>query len=454
MKKSLYFSILVIFASCLIGMAANINRILFEFSCQTAEENNVTLQGAGFGQYPQADVAFGYIPTDNAFDGATDGQGVIITAKPGEGVMVFGQKINTTNAALVRCSIRTDQPTASVLIATIGDKPDEFVATNTPNHEGYFTGQYLRLQTFCTPPSTGFQPVIQILNTSKTESLTAYLDNLEVYLLDPYYYYSAAFLDGDETDPPADKISVPSDSELGAFPTNLTIPLTDGVSLEMKLIGKGEFMMGSPTTEPDRVGTEEVQHQVTITKSFYIGKYEVTQAQWEAVMGSNPSNWKGSNLPVEQVSWDDCQTFLTKLNLLNQGTFRLPTEAEWEYACRAGTTTRFYWGADMGNTDIANNAWDGYNSDSKTHEVGKKLPNSWGLYDTSGNVLEWCQDWHDDYPSSSQVDPTGPSSGQFRVYRGGYWNCVHHYCRSARRFSNFPYFKSNGVGLRIIRLAQ
>ena len=451
-NRFLYLTVLFLLAAC--SIFAQETPIRYEFSDATVEANKVTLQGAGFGAYPMSDVSFGEIPIDNTFDGATDGKGIIITAKPGEGVMVFGQKIATKYSGVIRCSVRTDKSNASITIATIGDEPDVFVSTNTPNNKGYFTGQYLRLQTSCTPPSTGFQPVIQVINTSKTESLTAYLDNFEIYLLDPNKYYSAVFLDGDQTDPAADKISIPSDSESGAFPDDLSVPLGNDVTLAMKLITKGTFKMGAYSDDSERIFDELPQHEVTISKSFYLGKYEVTQAQWEAVMGSNPSAWKGSNLPVENVSWDDCQTFVQKLNTLGQGTFRLPTEAEWEYACRAGTITRFSWGADMKNAQIANNVWNGYNSDNRTHEVGTKLPNPLGLYDMSGNVFEWCQDWYDDYLSGAQTDPMGASSGTFRVFRAGNWNSMHKDCRSARRYSHFPYFKSSGIGVRILRLAS
>ncbi len=189
--------------------------IRYEFSGASADENNVTLQGAGFGAYPQADVSFGYLPTDNAFEGATDGQGVIVKADPGEGVMIFGSRIDDNRSALIRCSVRTNLPNAEVTIASIGSAPGRFIAVNYPEDESYFNGRYMRLQTFCVPPSIGIQPLIQIVNTNPTETLTAYIDNLEVHFIDPYKYYSGAFLDGDEIDPPADKISIPSSQAAG-----------------------------------------------------------------------------------------------------------------------------------------------------------------------------------------------------------------------------------------------
>ena len=431
----------------------------YDFSKNTSEENKVILQGAGFGQYPQANVSFGYIPTDNAFDGATDGQGAIITAKPGEGIMVFGRKITTKYSAMVRCSVRTDKSVASIILATIGDEPDVFVSTNTPNNKGYFVGQYLRLQTFCVPPSTGFQPVIQIINTSKTEIMTAYLDNLEITLIDPNKYYSGAYLDGNETDPPGNKISISSNAETSALPsigevTTISLPnLPDGAkALDMVFISSGNYVMGSNKCEKDHYITEEPQHQVTITKPFYLGQYEVTQGQWKAVMGTATSGFygAGNNLPVYFVSWNECQTFIQKLNTLGLGTFRLPTEAEWEYACRAGSITRFYWGEDEGETQIKEYAWYSGNYDNKVREVGLKIPNNWGLFDMAGNVSEWCQDWFGDYPSNPATDPQGPSEGSRRVWRGADSNSDAEYCRSASRFSSKPDYSAAG-GLRLVR---
>ncbi|MEW6235841.1 MAG: SUMF1/EgtB/PvdO family nonheme iron enzyme, partial [Candidatus Omnitrophota bacterium] len=223
--------------------------------------------------------------------------------------------------------------------------------------------------------------------------------------------------------------------------------------LEMALIPAGTFMMGSPDNEQDRYSNEGPQHQVTLTKSFYMGKYIVTQAQWQALMGSNPSSGYGvgSNYPVYYVSWNDCQTFIQTLNQLGQGTFRLPTEAEWEYSCRAGTTTRFYWGDDSNYSQIGNYAWYSNNSGSQTHEVGLKLPNAWGLYDMSGNVLEWCQDLWGGYSSVPQIDPTGAISGSGRPGRGGCWLDVNGDQRSASRnglIQDTTYFY---VGFRVVR---
>jgi formylglycine-generating enzyme required for sulfatase activity len=172
-------------------------------------------------------------------------------------------------------------------------------------------------------------------------------------------------------------------------------------------------------------------HVVTLTKAFYIGKFEVTQAQYEQAMGANPSNFKGSSLPVEMVSWDDAQEFCTKASEITGQTLRLPTEAEREFACRSGTTTEYYTGD--AEADLGRAAWYRANSGDKTHPVAQKEPNAFGLYDMHGNVEEWCQGWYETYKPEPTVDPQGPSDGQFRVLRGGSWFGVPVTSRSADR---------------------
>ena len=169
---------------------------------------------------------------------------------------------------------------------------------------------------------------------------------------------------------------------------------------------------------------------------------------WKEVMGNNPSSWKGDNLPVENVSWDDCQTFIRKLNALTGKNFRLPTEAEWEFAARGGNNSRGYKYA--GSNNIGDVAWYEDNSGSKTHVVGTKSPNELGIYDMSGNVWEWCQDWYGDYSSASQTNPTGASNGSARVLRGGSWYCSARLCRSSDRYSYSPDCRINSGGLRLV----
>ena len=221
--------------------------------------------------------------------------------------------------------------------------------------------------------------------------------------------------------------------------------MTNRLGMEFVLIPEGSFEMGSNKGEAN----EKPVHRVTITKPYYLGKYEVTQGQWEAVMESNPSKFKGANLPVENVSWEDCQEFIKKLNAKGEGEYRLPTEAEWEYACRAGTTGDYARSLDaMG--------WYVKNSGKANHQVGQKSPNAWGLYDMHGNVWEWCQDWYDReyYGKSSGNDPTGPSVGTRRVIRGGGWNAPAGYCRSADRYWNTPDNRNNVLGFRLVRTVR
>ena len=204
--------------------------------------------------------------------------------------------------------------------------------------------------------------------------------------------------------------------------------ITDRLGMKFVRIPAGSFMMGSNNGDSD----EHPQHRVSISKPFYLQTTEVTQGQWRSVMGNNPSGFKGDDLPVERVSWNAVQEFIVKLNAKEGGNkYRLPTESEWEYAARAGSTTAYCFGDDEGR--LGDYAWYDKNSGSKTHPVGQKKPNSWGLYDLHGNVWEWVQDWYGDYSSGSSTDPSGASSGSYRVIRGGSWYLTARGCRSAFR---------------------
>lgn len=216
----------------------------------------------------------------------------------------------------------------------------------------------------------------------------------------------------------------------------------NGISYRMIPVQGGTFQMGSNDGESG----EKPVHSVTLS-SYYIGQTEVTQALWKAVMGSNPSYFKGDNRPVEKVSWNDCQTFINKLNRLTGERFRLPTEAEWEFAAKGGRQSRGF--EYSGNTNIDYVAWYDGNSGSKTHPVATKSPNELGIYDMTGNVLEWCQDWYGRYSSSSQTNPTGPTSGLNRVIRGGSWFIIAGGCRSAYRGDGAPDYRDNFIGLRL-----
>ena len=228
----------------------------------------------------------------------------------------------------------------------------------------------------------------------------------------------------------------------------IIIPVKDGISIDMIRVEAGTFTMGATTEMKDPWDDEKPTHQVTLTNDYYIGKYEVTQALWKAVMGKNPSNFKGDNLPVEEVSWNDCQKFISKLNSITGKTFRLPTEAEWEYAARGGKKSRGY--QYSGSNNLSDVAWYTDNSGSKTHTVGSKQANELGIYDMSGNVYEWCQDWKGSYSSSSQVNPTGDNSGSDRVYRGGSWFDTARRCRSSYRDISAPVYRGSYLGLRLV----
>ena len=221
---------------------------------------------------------------------------------------------------------------------------------------------------------------------------------------------------------------------------------TNSIGMEFVLISPGTFKMGSATGDPD----ERPVHDVTISKQFYMGKYEVTQSQWQAVMGTNPSLFPGEKRPVDQVSWDDAQAFVRKLNTMEGAQlYRLPTEAEWEYAARAGSPTIYSFGNDP--KQLGEYAWYRGNAEHRTHPVGQKKPNAWGLHDMLGNVWEWVQDWEGKYPSGPVTDPKGPESGTYRMRRGCGWNNEANVCRVANRYSVVGY-RDDFLGFRVVRM--
>ena len=221
----------------------------------------------------------------------------------------------------------------------------------------------------------------------------------------------------------------------------------DGVSFEMVYVEGGTFSMGAASEqESDVADDEKTTHSVTLS-SFRIGQTEVTQELWQAVMGSNPSYFKGSRRPVECVSWDDCQEFICKLNAATGQQFRLPTEAEWEYAARGGKKSLGYMYS--GSDDLGSAAWYGENSNDETHDVATKQPNELGLYDMCGNVWEWCGDRYGYYSSRAQTNPQGPSSGSYRVNRGGSWSYGARSCRVSYRYGS-PSLSYGNLGLRLV----
>jgi formylglycine-generating enzyme required for sulfatase activity len=250
---------------------------------------------------------------------------------------------------------------------------------------------------------------------------------------------------------------------------------TNSLGMAFVWIEPGTFMMGSPGCKPEEKELEivafdidwivkeltrshdddeacredEVWHEVALTQGYYLQTTPVTQGQWETVMGSNPSRFKdgGSDCPVECVSWFDAREFIQKLNEKKEGECRLPTEAEWEYACRAGSETAYNFGADA--KKLGDYAWHGKKSGIKTHPVGQLRPNAWGLYDMHGNVWEWCRDWYGDYPADPVTDPNGPDDGEFRVLRGGSWASFALLCRTACRHKFPPRSRRGDNGFRL-----
>ncbi len=246
-----------------------------------------------------------------------------------------------------------------------------------------------------------------------------------------------------------------------AWAKHLEIPVqaTNSIGMKLSLVPPGQFSMGSPPKE-EWHRDDEVLHRVTITNPFYIATTEVTQRQWKALFGTNPSFCTGDDLPVETVTWEQAAEFCRKLSLKEGMKYRLPTEAEWEYACRAGTTTPFHTGETI-STDQANyNGNHTYANGRKgqfreeTSAAGSFSPNAWGVHDMHGNVWEWCADWYGEYPKDDATDPTGPATGDRRIFRGGCWMNFPAVCRSATRAKVIPLSWHFHLGFRVVRVFE
>jgi len=244
----------------------------------------------------------------------------------------------------------------------------------------------------------------------------------------------------------------PTDRQESKSVDALPSEILNSIGMEFVLIPAGEFLMGSI----DRLEEERPVHKVRISRPFYLGKYAVTQAEWEAVVGNDASRFKGDlNRPVEMVSWEDVKKFIRWLEARGVERYRLPTEAEWEYACRAGSTTIYSFGNN--SNQLGEHAWYEANADGQTHPVGQLKPNAWGLYDMHGNVYEWVQDWYGEYPAEAVTDPQGPSSPSSdpdRVNRGGCWQHDAWSCRSARRGRLTPDSRRDNLGFRLLRMVR
>jgi formylglycine-generating enzyme required for sulfatase activity len=223
--------------------------------------------------------------------------------------------------------------------------------------------------------------------------------------------------------------------------------VTNSIGMKLVRIDPGKFVMGSEEGDPD----ERPVREVTITRPLLMGVCEVTREQYAKVMGIDLSSEEDGDLPVDSVSWDDAKAFCKRLSAMEKAEYRLPTEAEWEYACRAGTKTVFYWGDSFDTSYF----WCGYNAGSGPRRVGQAKPNPWGLYDMSGNVWEWCEDWYaeDAYAAADRRDPRGPATGSRRVLRGGSWYGTPEDCRSANRLGYDPDSRVYTIGFRICRVA-
>jgi formylglycine-generating enzyme required for sulfatase activity len=234
--------------------------------------------------------------------------------------------------------------------------------------------------------------------------------------------------------------------------------MSNSLGMSFQYVTASTFIMGSPEYEPGR-NDDEAPHEVTLTTDFYLQTTPVTQGQWQALMGNNPSGFGNCDpdCPVEQVSWQECQEFINRLNAMEEGAYRLPTEAEWEYAARAGSNTPFCLGGITGlycdhDPTLDNIGWYCGNSGRLTHPVAHKAPNVWGLYDMHGNVYEWCQDCYGEYPPTPLKDPGGPASGKGRVVRGGSWFSSAKTCRSASRLHMLSDYKAPFIGFRVARV--
>jgi formylglycine-generating enzyme required for sulfatase activity len=253
--------------------------------------------------------------------------------------------------------------------------------------------------------------------------------------------------------------AVPGVKAVSSGSADMKLDLGEGVAIDLVLVKAGTFQIGSPSSESNRGYDEGPQHEVAITTDFYIGKYEVTQMQYEKIIGSNPSHFKDAASPVEKVSWQEANEFCRRLSTSSGKTVRLPTEAEWEYACRAGTTTPFHFGPSLGS-DSANIDGTGPYGGAPVSDYRKRTvavasfpPNQWKIHDMHGNVMEWCSDFY----AASYIpagdpdkDPAGPESGSSHVLRGGAWTSKAQNCRSADRTQKGPTFRSNEAGFRIV----
>ena len=333
---------------------------------------------------------------------------------------------------------------ASKIYSTMDRKEEIRIISGTEiefsKHEGNFVGSYTR-------EGNKIRVVFEVLGTKHSDYFIETDDGLTAEETGKVYLSEAGFK---KIEMKAEEDNQAAKTQFASLAKEMNLDLGNGYKMELVLIPSGKLMMGSPVGEEGRKINEGPQHEVMITKPFYIGKYEVPQEQYEAVMGQNPSHFKGSKNPVDSVSWDDAQAFCKKLTNQAKQTVRLPTEAEWEYSCRAGTKTIYYSGDTYKDLDRV--AWYDANSKGTTHPVGQKDANKFGLYDMHGNVWQWCQDWYaeDYYGKSEAENPQGPAQGAEHLLRGGSWLNVPMFCRSAERYGYNPDDRNKDIGFRVV----
>ena len=300
--------------------------------------------------------------------------------------------------------------------------------------------------------NTGIQYTIKKIDTSaNTVTISGNIDDESNPQLTEQNSYITIISNGNAWYKVAENMATATTTENQTY-------ISNSLGMTFRLIPAGTFVMGSPSDELGRE-SDETQYTVTISESYYMQTAEVTQGQWKAVMGNNPSCFTscGLNCSVEHVSWEDAQTFIATLNAMGEGSYTLPTEAQWEYAARAGSNKAFANG-DISNTTTDSNldimAWYSSNSNTTPHAVAQKQANAWGLFDMHGNVCEWCNDMYGTYPIGSVTDPGGASSGSSRVLRGGSWCHVARYCRSDDRDNTSPGYHGCHIGLRLLRTLE
>ena len=373
----------------------------------------------------------------NSFEASVSGNSLTITATGLKAETKYYYRIITDTGSVTFESETKTLKTTAYILPTVTTSDVNNITSTTAKCGGEVTEGDFTVTARGVCWNTNGNPTVADSHTVDGGGAGSFISNVTGLTENTTYYVRAYATSSADT----------AYGETRTFKTIFSLTV-NGVSFDMVYVEGGRFDMGATSEQgSDADSDEKPVHSVTLS-DYYIGKCEVTQELWEAVMGSNPSHFKGAQNPVERVHWYDCQEFVIRLNSLTGRTFRLPTEAEWEYAARGGNKSRHY--KYSGSDNIDEVAWYDGNSGSSTHAVGTKSPNELGIYDMSGNVLEWCSDWYGSYSAGAQTNPQGPSSGSFRVLRGGSWYNSARRCRVSNRGFNDPGFSDIGYGLRLV----